>query len=145
MNIYTSDFHTLSLPEGSLIARMAVHPATERLTREDFKQDLLAMCQAMEGHTMEGILGDNRQQRFTIDLETQQWLGRVIYGKFIALGIRKMAMLMPQEFMAQLSVEQTFDEIRGQNGELLMQLALFDDEAEAQAWLVSKQNSPQEA
>jgi len=90
-------------------------------------------------------LGDNRNQRFTIDLETQQWLGRVVYGKFIQMGIRKMAMLMPHEFMAQLSVEQTFEEIRGQNADELMQVAFFEEEAKAQAWLVSKQGAPKEA
>lgn len=144
MKIYTSNYHIVEITPGSSIAHMTVLSATERLTREGFQQDLLSMCESMEAHVIEGLLGDNRKQRFTIDIETQQWLGQVIYSKFIQMGIRKMAMLMPHEFMAQLSLEQTFEEVRGKQGEVLMQMAFFEDESEARVWLRSLESSPQE-
>jgi hypothetical protein len=84
----------------------------------------------IEAHKLKSFFIDTRKFYYTIDPEMQAWVGENILSKLPGLGIKRLAFLMSEEFIAQLSIEQTMDNL----GESC-QMRYFDDREEAIEWV----------
>ena len=69
-----------------------------------------------------------------VPVETQEWIIGFLFPTVIEKGVLKYAIIMSEEVVAELSVEQMFDEIRDKpTGEF--QQFNFENETEALNWL----------
>ncbi len=69
-----------------------------------------------------------------VPIETQEWIIGFLFPTVIEKGVLKYAIIMSEEVVAELSVEQMFDEIRDKpTGEF--QQFNFENETEALNWL----------
>lgn len=104
---------------------------TQKMNIDEFKEEMLVFVKMCEEHKPERELVHLLDMKFGITLEAQEWMNTEIFPRYKDI-IKRMAFLMPTEFVAQLSVEQTMEE---EVGQAFLQKH-FDNEAEAREWLM---------
>lgn len=75
---------------------------------------------------------DTRNFAFTIDPHQQTWIDENVNKPAAKAGLQKAAMIIPEEFFASISVQQTMEE---QNAKTV-QIKYFSDEELAKKWLM---------
>lgn len=104
---------------------------TEQLEEESFREILLKQAENVEKFKPKGLLIDTVRFVYTISLETQDWVNNEIMTRFFAAGLRRMALTISTELIAQLSIEQTLEEETSQQ----FQISYFDDNRKGVDWL----------
>ncbi len=69
--------------------------------------------------------------RFTIVPDVQTWVDKEVFPRFLAVGLKRYALIMSTQIVSQISIEQTMEEGAGNE----FQTRYFDDEIEARKWL----------
>lgn len=128
---YKSPHKEISFEEESGIVKQEWLD-TSGLTDELLKSELKEYVKVVEKYQPKGLLSDGRHFDYTIAPELQDWIGREVIGKFIALGVKKYAQIIPEELFSQISVEQTLTD--SSTGEFVSQY--FPDEDSAREWLL---------
>lgn len=106
------------------------------LTDDIFKTCMLAVAKEALKHKAKGILVDTRKFDLPISPELQEWYNETIVPIHLEAGITKMAFLLPDDFYAQLSIEQTMEE-----GQAKAQKTRYFDTYEAsEQWLMTVGN-----
>lgn len=70
-----------------------------------------------------------------VPTDIQDWIVSFLFPEVIEKGVSKYAIILSEEFFAQLSVEQMFDEIRDDSDTGFKQYN-FENEADAMKWLL---------
>jgi len=123
---YESDFKIL------IIKRFNSKPMTDKIYRET----LLKLLEMTLKHLPKGILLDNRELEFPIHPDTQAWSNKEILMPLIQCGVTTGAYVESADFIAQLSVEQTFETKIGEH----FKVRFFENYEEAFAWLLVASN-----
>lgn len=105
--------------------------ATTDMDAADFQACLLEVVNLVKENKPIGLLGDNRNFNFTINLELQKWHDEIIVNQYLENGLGKLALLHTEDFIAQISIEQMARET--DDGKF--KIHFFDNEAEALSWL----------
>lgn len=71
----------------------------------------------------------NRKCAFTIEI--QSWIASVVAEACITIGLKSLAIIVPEELIANLSTEQTVDEA----GQLPFEVKYFSNKNEALTWI----------
>lgn len=131
MEVFKSKFLTVSYNPKNQILKAVWDPATQQMTDTDFQENIqTGIWKNIEHYKPIGFIGDTRQFLFIIAPELQEWYGTSIssiFGKYT----KKIAMIMSQDFISQLSVEQTIEE-DNQSGFVTKYVS---SETEALIWL----------
>lgn len=77
------------------------------------------------------LLLDNRDFLFTMSPKLQEWQANKIFKNVTELGVKKCAIIMSQDFVAQFSIEQTIEEDERTH----MITKYFDSVDDARVWL----------
>lgn len=104
---------------------------TEYMTDEEFRQIQMIYNNCNVDYLIKRTLLDTHDLRFLIGLETQQWLAENLYPRAIAAGMKRVAVVVSEELIAQLSVEQAIQEDKTDS----FQTQYFDNKDEALEWL----------
>lgn len=72
---------------------------------------------------------------YPISPDEQVWMAHLLNPKWIALGVKKYAHIVPEEFITNLSVEQMFDEFFQMNLPNQFEISHFSNEQVAKNWL----------
>jgi cytosine/adenosine deaminase-related metal-dependent hydrolase len=131
MKIYQDEFIVMHVEPIQKLFHFAWQPATTSMTSEQYKAIIEKYIELARQHGTEKLLADNVGMRFVIFPEVQAWSDQVISGVATELGIRKIALIQPQDFFAMVGVEDTFDQMT----EMPYQLAFFASEELAREWL----------
>jgi len=83
---------------------------TEEMVDEDYQQGLQKQVELVEKYKITKELFDTHSFQYTISVDMQEWTDKEIYTKLHKLGVRQFALIVPHEFIAQLSLEQTTEE-----------------------------------
>ncbi|WP_299460084.1 hypothetical protein [uncultured Microscilla sp.] len=102
------------------------------LTDDLFKEGMTGVAKAALEHDAKGILVNTLKFDFPISPELQQWYNENIVPMHLSAGITRMAFLLPDDFYAQLSIEQTMAEQQAK----AQVTQYFNDYAEAEQWLI---------
>ncbi len=98
---------------------------------EEFKKEMLIFVEMCEKYMPEKELVDLLDMRFAIGVDEQTWMNEVIFPRYADI-IKRMAFLVPRNFISELSVEQTMEE---EIGSKFLQ-KYFDSEEKARDWLM---------
>jgi hypothetical protein len=104
---------------------------TEYMTDEEFREIQIIYNNCNVDYKLQRTLLDTHDLRFLICVETQQWLAENLYPRAIVAGMRRVAVVVSEELIAQLSVEQAIQEDKTD----AFQTQYFDDREEAKEWL----------
>ncbi len=87
----------------------------------------------VQKHRPKEILIDARQHFMIIDPEIQTWFAKEILSEYEKSGVRKIAFVISQDFISQLSIEQVMKE----NQSFTFQANYFADDDQALDWLTA--------
>jgi len=105
---------------------------SQYISEEDYKNHVTLWANTVEAKKPIGILVDTRKHFVTIDPDLQAWFVNVIFPKYVASSIKKFAFLESEDFISQLSIEQTMEE----DTNLPFQTRYFSDEKTALTWIL---------
>lgn len=128
--LYKSIFYEILFDERkSLIIHKAL-PTTSKMTSEEFKQEMFIFLEMCEKYKPNKDLVHLLEMGYAVGPEMQAWVNTEIFFH-LAKIIKRMAIVMPIEFISKLSIEQTMLE---EEGKKIFQ-AYFNDEYKALEWL----------
>lgn len=110
---------------------------TEHMKPKDFEYEMTRWAEVSKEVNPSLIYDFCCNFIYTIDPEQQIWMAHVLNPAWIEAGVQKYAHIVPEEFIANLSVEQMFEEFFNMNLENQFEIRHFAEEAqeEAKAWL----------
>ena len=107
---------------------------TEGMRTDEFKAEMLNLPAHIGQYGAKFLLSNLQNLRFPIDPTLQLWIAETISPKFAEMGLRKQAMVLPEEFISQIALQQTIEEVEHADHE--HQSRFFSSEADAEKWLV---------
>jgi len=132
MKLYHSKFVEISLSDNNLVIINEWFKTTEEMTDEQYKTDMLKFAELAILHKPKYHLIISVNFLYTITIGMQDWTNSTIFPKLISAGITKIAFLVSNEILSQLSIEQTLEE----NNASTFAIKYFDIEADAKKWLL---------
>jgi cytosine/adenosine deaminase-related metal-dependent hydrolase len=133
MEIYSDDFIVMNVEPDQKIFHFAWQPGTANMTSVEYKATINRYIDLARQHGTEKLLADNTGMRFVIFPDVQAWSDEVISAVATELGIRKIALIQPEDFFAMTAVEDTFDQMSS----MPYQVSFFASEELAREWLAA--------
>ncbi|TAF65574.1 MAG: hypothetical protein EAZ55_08420 [Cytophagales bacterium] len=127
--LFENKFLQLFLLESENIIKAVWNTETENMESDDFKVCISTLWQNLLKYKPKALLADTRQFLFPIAPEDQEWYAENIPN--FGIDTQKVAMLISEGLVEQLSIEQTIEEDQ-KSGSLT---GYFDDENKALAWI----------
>lgn len=131
MELYKSEYQIIEFFEEENVLKKQWFPKTEDMEPLKFKEEVLKIAEYIEKVKPLRILDITLDFKFPIVPELQTWVDEDVFPRFLAAGLKRYALLMSSEIVAQFSIEQTMEEGKGNE----FQTKYFDDEEKALAWL----------
>lgn len=129
-SVYKSELHeNIFDSKKMLIISRWQTPAN--LQESVYRQELSNYFECVKEHQPKCVLIDAVAANYAITVETQKWIVDSFFPIYKEIGLKKMAILLPEEIISNLSIEQTMDENKDPN---LMQTMYFNDEKDALEW-----------
>lgn len=130
MKIYTSNYHDIILHENYL--EEFWKESSDDMSEDEYKTEMQEYLNAVitQFPVSQKILINLINFRFAIDPELQKWADKNIMAK-AQNYVKKAAFLMPQDFFANLSVEQ----VNSRDGTPQDAIKYFDNREDALEWL----------
>lgn len=110
---------------------------TEDMSPQDFKFEMEKWLEVSKLCRPEKIYDYCVNFVYTIDIAEQKWMAHLLNPGWADLGVKKYAHIVPEEFIANLSVEQMFEEFTNMNLENQFEIRHFADNntESAKKWL----------
>lgn len=83
------------------------------------------------------VIIEAQKSSYTVPLETQEWLNLFIYLPAIEAGVKRLAYVVSEDFLTQLSLELIVEDSDMANFDDAFQQKFFSSEEEAYQWLAS--------
>jgi hypothetical protein len=115
----------------SMLLRAEWTSESLKISEDFFKNINRKYIEIAEKKPVKSFYIDTKDFQYTIRPEIQEWVASEVLPRLIGLGLRKVAFLQSEDFVAQLSVEQTMSEC----DDLPFQVIYFSNEGDALAWL----------
>ncbi|WP_020529595.1 hypothetical protein [Flexithrix dorotheae] len=112
-------------------------PETAKMTEYDYKEALITILDIIEKNEVKYWIGDTRNFAYAIVPELQTWTAEEFNPKLIEYGLKRMALLVPEEFVASLGIEQTVEEMEADHNEAQFITRYFDNLDDAQQWIAA--------
>jgi hypothetical protein len=134
MNLLENHFLSLDFDKDRHILRTIWKSETENMTEEEYFDVFLQLADIVKTHNVKYWFGDTREFRKAISLNLQEWVANTLNPKLSETELRKMALLVPSELIAMLSLEQSIDEINAAKKTESYEIQYFDSEQAALNW-----------
>ena len=108
--IHTSDYLTLELDVNKPILMATWKEETSEMSKEKFMNEGAVIIQNALKNKVSNIIGNNTNFRFAITPDMQEKMSKNSLAKINNSSIKKFAHIASAEVIAQLSVEQLFEE-----------------------------------
>jgi hypothetical protein len=138
-----SDFQTITYDETKQVLFAHVNEQTAFATTELVKEAQYAIVEGLRQYNPPYVVINLVELRFVVTPELQEWVNQEIIPHFFNSGVKKIAYIMPTEFIEKLSIEQVHDEVATtlQNEGAETQTNYFDNESEALRWFTQQASS----
>lgn len=134
MQIHNSNFLEIRYDTNSGIIWDKWSKDTIKMTVNEFQKEITQWKNAIISQKVKFAIIDATDMAFSIAPSVQEWVNINITAPTIQAGLQKMAFIVSQEFITQLSIEQTMDE----NADKILQVRYFTNESKASIWLLKK-------
>ena len=85
-------------------------PNNELMTEEVYKSEMLNVLDMFRKYKAQHVLLDASKSRFVITLKLQEWVNEYIIKPAAMDGLKRILVVLSEEFIAQLSMEQMLEE-----------------------------------
>jgi len=129
--LYKSKFVEILFDEKNSVIVDKFLSSTYRMLEHQFKDEMHVFVEMCQKYQPQRELVHLLDMKFIITPEVQDWMNQKIFPTYEKM-IKRMAFLMPTEYITSLSVDQTMQE---EVGRKFLQ-SYFDDETKAVHWLL---------
>ena len=129
--LHDSKFNKIEFNSKKQILNVIWKPETENMETEDMLIEVLKICELIVLQKPKSIFADDRKKTHIYTVEEQEWVAQNFGKSCIKVNLEKFAILNSEELVAELSIEQTLDEIKNAP----FQKRFFSTEKEAVNWL----------
>lgn len=134
--LFNSRFDEIILNKQTEILYHVTKPETVKMYEHEFKEMLLNWKKHVFTINPRLILIDNLQFLFPISPDLQIWAAENVGNPILSLdSVQKLCFVMPEEFIARLSISQLTDEANAISDNT--QMKYFSNKVEASGWLLS--------
>lgn len=131
MEVYKSKYWTMSFENNNKLLVLVWHETTEDMSDKIYKMEMEKYTEIVEQYCPNKLLIDCRKFYFSITPDLQEWINNKIFPRVLAVGVRLVAIVIPIEFITQLSIEQAMEETNA----MTFTTAYFDNVPTAREWL----------
>lgn len=132
MEIYRDRFRSVSFEKNNKILYVEWFPESEHITDEEYLDASRKTPEFALQNKAIGILMNTLNFRFVVVPEIQKKLNEEVIPQYLKNGVKKFAMLIPQQLFSQISIEQAVDY---SSNEVKQNVRYFDSEEKAEKWL----------
>lgn len=129
--IYESDYQHYALNQDKSYLQASWSEKSLEMTDQDFKDEMEIELKYVEEFNIKNYLINTLNFRFIIKPDLQTWTDQYVNVKLDELGLKKLAYVVSQDYIAQLSIKQTMEESVKQNYDT----RFFTSTEEAEEWL----------
>ncbi len=133
MDLFKNRYCTLSFNEMTGILDQLWTEDTQKMSIEEYQEIQKSTVSMFEQHQAKGIFVDLKKFRWGIAPPMQIWTNKNVIEPLVSAGIKKISYTVPEELVAELSVQQTLEE----NEDLNFPYQYFSEERLARIWLAS--------
>ncbi len=133
MEVYKSKNLTITYSEEGSMLTMDWAPAVEDVSEEEYKDEMMQYIKSIETYTPDAVLIDATKANYAINPDLQIWINKNIIARAMKAGLKKTAIVLPDDLITRLGVEQTFDEDKNP----VIKRQYFGNVKEAKEWLLS--------
>lgn len=126
-----NDYMTVKYDEETQIFEYQWKSANEDLEDEGYQTEQLRMMHYLKECNPSLVIANTKHSKFTVHIEMQDWLIQNVILKAAAYGMKKLALIVSEDFITQISVEQSIDDAE----EKPFITKYFDNLEEGRTWL----------
>lgn len=130
MEIYKSKFIEIIFDADKSLMKFVWQKETNAMVEEEYKQEIEKSANVLNQHKFDYAILNNHDFRYAISPDLQEWTNELLGPGYAASGVKKFAIIESEDFIAQLSTEQTVEDFENAPHEV----QFFSDEAIAYEW-----------
>ncbi len=134
MEVYKSKYWIINFEEENALMNPRWLEESGNMSTEEYKSEMLKYVDLVKKYRPDKALIDNFKCGYAIEPVVQEWVNENFFPPILAVGVKRIAILMPEEIVLQLSLEQVMEESRG----LEFETKYFSNEQVAREWLMSE-------
>jgi hypothetical protein len=108
--------------------------ANAQMSENEYKAEMLHILHLFRQYQVQNVILDALESKFVITIQLQEWVNKNIIAVAAAEGLKRVLVILSQDLIANLSMEQMFEEDPNQP----FHTHYFSTVAEAQKWLKSR-------
>lgn len=108
---------------------------TRYMQETNFKEILLQAADFVEKNKVKYWLANTKDFDYIVEPDIQEWSAGAFNQQLIAAGLEKMAVILPEAYFTQISVQQATDEMAQGQTDAVFQFSYFADVDKAVNWL----------
>jgi hypothetical protein len=134
--IYENPLFKCEIDEESKILMSTAFKNTrdEPSTNEEVEDYITKLCNLILENKPESYIANGKDRSFIFSVEMQESISRAIAGACARVGLKKFAIILPEELIAALSTEQAVDEA----GKTPFKISYFETFEKALVWVKSE-------
>lgn len=106
--VFNSEFCIITYDNAKQIVSIEWQEKTRMMDDKGFRATASQMASVVTQHTPTALLINAQKLDFVIAPDIQEWYQENIIPQYTAAGLKKIGIVMTQEFVANLSIEQVF-------------------------------------
>lgn len=138
MLLLENKFIQLSLNTHNKVAYATWYKQTAFMSNEDYQKTLCQLMDAFIKHQPKALLGNDYQFCKPIPPELQKWTANQLNPQLEASGLRKMAFTASKDFIGDLSIQQSVEEIQKMKGRKQVVVRYFESLTDAEQWVYAE-------
>lgn len=131
MEVYKNDYWTISHKDDLLTPIWNNNSAN--MTEDLYKSEMENYVELVEKYQPKQLLIDCKEFNFPITPNIQEWIDNKIFPRVLLVGVKYVAIVIPSELIANLSVQQAMEEPEGAK----FATRYFDNREDGTQWLLS--------
>ncbi len=130
--LYEDGFMRLFWDKSNALFEVIWFESTNRANDEDYIHWNSELVKRAIKYRPKVLLANAKEFYFTINPQMQEWAVKNIFEPYASIGLHKIALVISEDFISQVSIEQFIEEYEG--GKITNKY--FDDLEKGRAWLL---------
>ncbi len=131
MEVYMSEYQNIQYNEDKSLIKQVWSEKTQYMTDEEFQEEMQKLAENFDKYKPNYVFIDQRNFLYVVVPSMQRWVDMNVNKVLVLNKCKKIAFIVPPDFLAKLAVSQTLQESYSQN----LNVRFFDKEDDGWEWL----------
>jgi len=135
---FTNHFLNAFLDQDNALLSIKWLPSTYEMSAENFQSIFTNIAEFIEKHNVKYWMGYTKDFAFIVPPDLQEWAAQEFNQRVLRAGLKKMALIVPSDIVANVSVKQSIEEMEKHQDLEAIETRYFDNPEQAREWLLEK-------